>query len=292
MTVRLKTTLGELLGAKAASKDDRASESGPPSPAGPAPETRAPLNEADRAAMRLLAEGRPAAKPAFGGLHALALAKLDLEGRPLAPAPDFSGYVPGLNNRSLYGAIAADLDHAFGVRISYGYSQDETAAFSGSGGPGGQIGFRAGQGRGYTIGERYLDQLLALAPAADPAAKAAIASFVIAHEFFHVLLRHPDLASHRGDRPHGFSVKDYGKYRPFLELQADYLAARYLRKKGLPLEPVAKMFEAGPFKASEDYPSGATRATGVRAANSDEFNVSMFQNEVLDCLTFLDELLR
>jgi hypothetical protein len=90
--------------------------------------------------------------------------------------------------------------------------------------------------------------------------------------------------------PNGWRVKQYEKYRKLIEFQVDYLAARYLRVLGLPLEPVCEVFRNEMFKESKDYPSGAERESNVLSARNDEFRLDLFSNEVLDCLDFLESL--
>jgi hypothetical protein len=172
------------------------------------------------------------------------------------------------------------------VKIDYGYTQNELEAFSGADSSG--MGFRGMRTRGFKIGERMIDKLVA--PFESPIDQRAVATFAIAHEFFHSLLRHPDMINYGVDRPRGYTIKSHDKYQKLFEYQADYLAARYLRLLGLPLDAVVKMFETGDFEASKNYPSGVERAANVKSALEDGFRLELFSNDILDCLDFLESL--
>jgi hypothetical protein len=225
------------------------------------------------------------ARPVYGGLHQLAILDAEIPPARADDAPDFSTYRVGLNNRGLLSAIARDLDRMFATSISYGFASEATEAFGTNRGGGYGFGPR---GHSYSIGEKKIDRLVEPEPTAI--GRRAIASFVVAHEFFHVLLRHPDTFEAGVPQPKGLRVKTYAGYRPLIELQADYLAARYLRAKGLPLEPVIAMFERQNEPASKDYPSDQDRAKNVARASAPEFDLDLFQNDIVDALAFLDFL--
>ena len=223
--------------------------------------------------------------PANGGLHQLTLAGLEPPRSSARIDPlDFSQYQPGMNNRGLLAPIAKDLDELFGVRMQFGYSA-RLEAFPRMVQQTG-IGFTTHRNTDYTIGERAIDKLVE--PFADSEHKRAVATFAIAHEFFHALLRHADLVNWGTEKPRGFRVKDYGRYEKLFELQADYLATKYLILRGLPVDPVMTMFETGDFEETKAYPSGPARANNVRRALEPGFDVALFQNDIVDCLQFLD----
>lgn len=226
-----------------------------------------------------------APRPRFGGLHQLAV--LDFENATQTPDLDFTKYRAGFNNRNLLGPIADDLNKRFGTHINYGYTQEDLEAYADPGRRGG-FGLLAQGGRGFKIGERVIDRLVA--PFEYGIATRAIASFCIAHEFFHALLRHPEIDSPGFRTPDGWRIKSYDKYRPLFELQVDYLAARYLRLLGLPIEPVVEMFRTQEFKEGKDYPSGLVRADNVKTALEEEFRTDLFSNDIVDCLDFLESL--
>ncbi|MCK6548354.1 hypothetical protein L6R52_21075 [Myxococcota bacterium] len=241
----------------------------------------------DEATPLLVPTGKtwsPSAEPPKnGGLHQLTLATIELPKKSAVSDLDFTSYRPGLNNRALLGAIVKDLEQLMGVRLAWGYAH-ELEAHSKSVG----LGFLPTKDGGFKVGERAIDALVA--PFDDPKDKQAIAAFAIAHEYFHALLQHADIATWAGNAPKGFRVKNAARFRKVAELQVDYLATKYLMLRGLPTDAVLKMFETGRFEASADYPSGQERADNVRRALEPGFALELFQNDILDCLAFLDFL--
>jgi len=224
-----------------------------------------------------------APKPRYGGLHPLAILDFDQTPREL----DFTKYRAGFNNRNLLGPIADDLNKRFGTHLNYGYTQEDLEAYADPG-KRGAFGLHAQGGRGFKIGERAIDRLVA--PFEYGIATRAIATFCVAHEFFHALLRHPEVDTPGFRMPSGWRIKSYEKYRPLFELQVDYLAARYLRLLGLPIDPVVEMFRTGDFPENKSYPSGTARAENVKTALEEEFRLDLFSNDVVDCLDFLESL--
>ncbi len=223
--------------------------------------------------------------PRYGGLHRLAIA--DFENAVATAEPDFSRYRLGFNNRDLLGSIAKDLNTRFGVNIHYGYGASLEAFANDPRQIG--YGFRAARTDGFHIGEKVVDKLVE--PFEAPIDRRAVATFAIAHEFFHSLLRHPDVDGAGIPMPKGWRIKKYEKYRALMEIQVDYLAARYLRVLGLPLDPVMAMFQRpGEFPEGKDYPSGEIRAANVASAKEAEFRLDLFSNEIVDCLDFLESL--
>lgn len=221
--------------------------------------------------------------PRYGGLHQLAVLELPSE---LKAGGDFSQYRIGFNNRGLLGPIVEDLNKRFSTQISYGYSST-LEAFANPSVSGG-FGFGAQGSRGFKIGEKAIDELVT--PFPSPLDKRAIATFAVAHEFFHCLLRHPETLTRGFSTPAGWRVKNSEKQRRLYEFQADYLAARYLRLLGLPLEAVTQMFRTGKFEEDKDYPNGEMRAANVQSAFEDEFRLDLFSNEIVDALDFLESL--
>ena len=209
----------------------------------------------------------PTGKPSCAGLHKLGALTGELAIEPLAGV-DFSTYQKGMNNRALYGAIVRDLEKTFGVEVNDAYGKYCESM----------------PGKLY-IGEAQLDDLLAPLDSADD--KKAAAAFVIAHEYFHVLLRHPQVVD--GDRPDGFSLKKYSGYQKILEMQADYLAGRYIMARGLSLDAVEAMMAPDADEPERaEYPSGADRLANIASARQVEFRSDLFVNDLLDCLAFLD----
>ena len=236
------------------------------------PPARTPAVNQDR--MTTTTEAPPpftgGATPASAGLHKLAVLTGQVDVNPLS-AVDFNRYVEGKNNRSLYGAIVRDLEKTFGVKVNHAYGKYNEAE------PG-----------VLRTGEKSLDELLSKFDSAED--KKAMATFVIAHEYFHVFLKHPDIALD-GKSPKGFEILDRSGYRPMFELQVDYLAARYLQSRGLSLAPVTDTFTTpGEFEASRDYPSGEHRAAVVESAAQEDFRKDLFTNGIVDCIAFLDWL--
>jgi hypothetical protein len=244
----------------------------------------------DRAKLQspqIWARTPPAEDPAStNGLHQLAFAgfgPVKLEKEPI----DFGGYRSGSNNRTLYKRITDDLDALFDVKIPYRYSRTLEAFPRIVEGPI-SFGFSGRGSGGYAISEPGLD--LMISPYREPQERRAIASFAIAHEFFHAYLRHADMSNWGTERPRGFTIKDHARYEHVFELQADYLATKYLMLRGLPAEPVIHMFESGEFPETHSHPAGPRRAENVRRALEPGFELELFSNEVVDCLKFLDAL--
>jgi hypothetical protein len=242
----------------------------------------------DQAPKQRVVWNAPGEPPAFGGLHQLALAGIGVpKTSELLAEADFSTYRAGMNNRALWRPIAEDLNALFGVHISYGYSHALEAFPQLTEPPKGRIGMTPDVMRRFSIGERALDKLLVHFD--RPEEQKAVATFAIAHEFFHTLMRHADLINWGTERPRGFWVKDHKRYERLFELQADYLATKYLLLRGLPAEPVIEMFGIeGEFKEAPNYPPGEERANNVRRALEPGFDLALFQNEIVDCLAFLD----
>lgn len=205
--------------------------------------------------------------PAHGGLHQLAM--FELQGKSSAALVDFSTYVPGKNNRGLYEAILRELNAHHGTDYTSRYSTGGTEVYAGK----------------LSIDEQAMDALLA--PLTSPAERRAMATFVLAHEHAHLLLKHLDGLD--GKQPYRVGLRQ--EYRRVIELQADYLAAKYLGAKGLSTAPVLALFASDAMEAgNRDYPPGALRAAAVASAREPGIRADLFQNDVLDCLAFLDFL--
>lgn len=210
-----------------------------------------------------------AEKPKSGGLHQLALLTGEVKLDRLAAA-DFSTFRPGFNNRALYGAIVRDLEASFGMKVNHGYGTTTEA--------------RPGH---ISTNEAEIEEMMQVAK--TPEERKAIAAFMIAHEYFHAYLKHPEALF--GPRPEGFEIKSYSGAGKILELQVDYLAARYLMARGLPTAPIVEMFSLpGKFAASAHYPSGAERAENVKFALDDAFKTELFVNDFVNVIAFLDFL--
>ncbi len=208
-------------------------------------------------------------KPAYGGLHQLAV--FELQGKVAPAAIDFSTYVPGKNNRGLYEAVLRELNAHYGTTYTSRYSGSGTEVFEGK----------------ISIDEKAMDELLA--PLGSAAERRAMATFVLAHEHAHLLLKHLDGLD--GKQPYKVQLRT--EYRRVIEMQADYLAAKYLHAKGLDAAPVIALFDSPSMAAgNKDYPPGAIRKAAVESAAEPGIRADLFQNDVLDCLAFLDTLAR
>lgn len=87
---------------------------------------------------------------------------------------DFSNYRFGFNNRLLFETILKDLTAEFGQPVTTAYGNSLQAKIN-------QI----------VIDEAQMDKYLKETD--DPKEREAIARFILAHEFFHVLLKHPHI---------------------------------------------------------------------------------------------------
>lgn len=206
-------------------------------------------------------------KPAYGGLHQLAM--YELMGKSSPATIDFSTYVPGKNNRGLYEGILRELNAQFGTTYTSRYTSGGTEVFEGK----------------VSIDEKAMDALLA--PLGSAEERRSMATFVLAHEHAHLLLKHLDGLD--GTQPYKVQLRN--EYRRVIEMQADYLAAKYLHTKGLSTAPVVALFESAEMaKGNQDYPPGAIRKAAVESAREPGIRTDLFQNDVLDCLAFLDSL--
>lgn len=225
--------------------------------------------------------------PAFGGLHQLALR---------ADGPDFSTYRPGKNNRALLGPIVRQLVADYGVFVDHVYGSVLAA-----GGSDARFGLEATRKNALYddsgaspdgpakihIGEAELDELLAHTDA--PLERRALATFVLAHEYFHVYLGHRDLL--QGRKVDGVDVKSHRGLALAAERQADHLAARHLLALGLPLEPVERLFTShqGLAAGNREHPPGAERALVVTKATAG-LDEGLFDNVQVACAPRMAQL--
>ena len=186
---------------------------------------------------------------------------------------DFSTYRPGMNNRPLYQSIIKDLGEKFGTPVQTAYRK----------------GFEAQIDR-IVIDEDLMDKYLQ--EAAVPQEREAIARFILAHEYFHVLLKHPH-TSERGESPKEIQIRGtFTEARREMEKQVDHLAAKYLHDLKLPTKPVERMFQTHPelVHGGDCYPSGEERAKIVSEASKPGIEMSYFDNKAIKCTFFLNKL--
>jgi hypothetical protein len=207
----------------------------------------------------------------FGGLHQL-VTHTWTEPSDAGQLPTTFDHRPGMNNRAVYEAVVRDLGALLGTKFQTAYKRTGVAATTAR----------------IEIDEKAMDAILATAT--SPEEKRALATFVLAHEAMHVHLRHVDVVE--GKRPKALTIKLHAKYRKVFELQADYLAAKYLQLRGMDPEPAARLFDAPGEREqlSADYPPGWLRAEIIRSAATPGLRVDLFQNEVLDVLELLEGL--
>ncbi|MFM8270076.1 MAG: hypothetical protein ACKN9V_07795, partial [Pseudomonadota bacterium] len=191
----------------------------------------------------------------------------------LATTPlDFSNYRPGTNHRPLFEAIVRDLIAEFEHPVATAYRKNMEATVD-----------------RIVIDEALMDMYLM--ETADPKEREAIARFVLAHEYFHVALKHP----HTRDSvrtPREIEIRGaFADARKQMETQVDHLAAKYLYKLKLPTEPIQRMFTSHPeFHGGEYYPTAAERAETVLKARTPGIEQSHFDNQVIKCIFLLSRL--
>lgn len=207
----------------------------------------------------------------FGGLHQL-ISHTWSDPTDAGQIPATFDHRPGLNNRAFYEAVVRDLGALLGTKFQTAYRSTGVAATVAR----------------IEIDEKAMDAILATAT--SPEEKRALATFVLAHEAMHVHLRHVDVVD--GKRPKALTIKLQAKYRKIFELQADYLAAKYLQLRGMDPESAARLFDAPSEREtlSKDYPPGWLRAEIIRSAATPGLRMDLFQNDVLDVLELLEGL--
>lgn len=185
---------------------------------------------------------------------------------------DFSQYRIGFNNRALFETILRDLTTEFGQPVTTAYGNSLQAKKN-------QI----------VIDESQIDTYLK--ETHNPKEREAIARFILAHEYFHVLLKH----THIRDSvrvPREIEIKGtFSEARKQMERQVDYLAAKHLHRLGLPTEAVQKMFLNHPeLHGGTEYPTAKERARIVDLAKDPGIDERYFDHEVLKCVSLLSEL--
>ncbi len=182
-------------------------------------------------------------------------------------AVDFKGYRLGMNNRPLFGEIIANLEkhHSFSVKRAFSRemsSKDQTIY----------------------IGEKLMDTYL---EPFDAKGREAVATFILAHEYFHIMLQHNEINCWLQGWKRKFEpkVKWDNKVWPLMEKQVDYLAALYLKRNGLPLEPVYQVFTqfAHQFKENKYYPGAKERLASIKKAERPTFDMTLFENNLFQC---------
>lgn len=187
---------------------------------------------------------------------------------------DFSDYRPGANHRPLFEAIVRDLIAEFEHPVTTAYGKHLQA-----------------KADRIVIDESQMDNFLL--ETTDPKEREALARFILAHEYFHVALKHPYTGdSMRG--PREIEIKGpYAEARKKMEIQVDHLAAKYLYKLGLPTEPIQRLFTSHPeHHGGEYYPSAIERAEVVLRARSPGIEQAHFDNHVIKCTFLLSKLAR
>lgn len=185
---------------------------------------------------------------------------------------DFSQYHFGYNNRPIFEAVIRDLVSEFGLPVSTAYRKGLQAKID-------QI----------VIDEAQIDKYLK--DTNTPTEREAIVRFILAHEYFHVLLKH----THIRDSlrvPKEIQIKgSFSQARKQMERQVDYLAAKYLYKLGLQTEPIQDMFLKHPeLEGGEEYPSAKERAEIVLLAKKQGMDERQFNHEAIHCTFLLSTL--
>ncbi len=218
----------------------------------------------------------------------------------------FQNYSVGHNNRRIFQAVMDDLAERNGVEVPLAYGSELTATST-----------------TVYLNEVWFDERVRLMQAIEhanpffertesnrllhPRRTEATFRFILAHEYFHVVLKHEDTWT--GKNVPGVVMKRGGrsqKLRALMELQADYLAALYLRELNLPLSSAktALIFaDTGPFSTTEEllsphyipkypdyddqvakfgYPHVDIRDLSIELARDHGFYYELFDNELID----------
>ena len=187
-------------------------------------------------------------------------------------ALDFSSYRLGKNNRYLFEAIVKDLSLEFGREVTTAYGK----------------GLQAIADR-IVIDESQMDDFLK--QTTDPKEREALARFIIAHEYFHVALKHTHTDQWGKKTPEIEIRGTFKEARKQMEKQVDYLAAKYLQTLKLPTTPVQTMFLEHPeFHGGEYYPTAEERVEVVVSAIEKGIDRAVFDHKAIKC-TFLLGLL-
>jgi len=149
-------------------------------------------------------------------------------------------------------------------------------------------GFEA-RGNQIVIDEEKMDQLLK--ETVHSSERESIARFIIAHEFFHIALKHTK-TSHR---VRGFEdltiVGTFSEARKQMEQQVDHLAAKYLHKLGLSTAPIQRLFRSHPeMHGGEFYPTAEERVEAVLKAQANGIEPTYFDNPAIKCTQVLGKL--
>jgi len=206
-------------------------------------------------------------------LSYLLLAFLFFSNAYSATRADFSQYRVGFNNRGLFQILIDDLVREFEQKVNVAYGE----------------GLQAKADK-IVIDEDLMDKYLG--EVESPKEREAIARFILAHEYFHVALKHTQTDAY-GKTPREIQI--LGKYvdaRKQMERQVDYLAAKYLYKLELPTQPVQQMLLKHPeFHGGEEYPTAQERAELITQAKENGIEKSHFDNTVMKCTFLLSSLI-
>lgn len=186
----------------------------------------------------------------------------------LASSIDFSNYRPGGNNRPLFEAIVKELATEFGHPVATAYGKDLQAKVD-----------------RIVIDEDQMDKYVG--EVQEPREREAIARFILAHEYFHVILKHPQTSDWRRSPREIEIMGKYNEARKYMEQQVDHLAGKYIHKLGLSTEPIQKMFFKHPeLHGGGEYPSAQERVEIVERSKNPGIEEEHFDNRIIRC-TFL-----
>jgi hypothetical protein len=182
-----------------------------------------------------------------------------------ATAIDFAEYRTGQNNRRFFETIIKDLIAEYGHPVTNSYGKD----------------FQAKIDR-VVVDEAKMDKYLK--ETQDPKEREAIARFILAHEYFHIALKHVQ-TSDRVRSVGGVEILGtFSEARKQMEQQVDHLAAKYLHQLGLPTEPVQRLFLSHTeFHGGEGYPSPQERVEAVLRGGKPGIEESYFNNRFIKC---------
>ncbi|NBX76912.1 MAG: hypothetical protein EBQ92_10195 [Proteobacteria bacterium] len=206
----------------------------------------------------------------YGFLFALFLLQKGFSATPL----DFSEYRFGQNNRRFFETIIKDLMIEYGQPVTTSYGKD----------------FQAKIDR-IVVDEDKMEKYLK--ETQNPKEQEAIARFILAHEYFHVALKHVQ-TSDRVRSVDGVEILGtFSEARKQMEQQVDHLAAKYLHQLGLPTEPVQRLFLSHPeFHGGDSYPSAQERVDSVLRGARPGIEESYFDNQFIKCTFAFRALVR
>ena len=177
-------------------------------------------------------------------------------------------YVVGRNNRRIIQALVTELEQKHGIRANVAYGAEIEATID-----------------KISINEKDLDKFWEFAK--TPKDKEAFIRFIIAHEYFHVALGHPDLAD--GRKVAGVKDMVFMEDRRNFERQVNHLATREVIAAGLPIDVIRDFFKSDLYPVNDHYPPAEEQLKVVESALLPSVDESIF-NEGIDCRPLLRRL--